>query len=195
MWDGGTQCHPSTGCKQGMAKSKLHVMLGLSSACVPSQCPLPSLLDPVLRVTPLQSAQSDFCHPISQSHPTLQLPGIHSHTFNPLFAFNAFSRAVSTTVAQGQERKSPSGMVGTRPVQSPPQHCFHNGFFCPGIQFWERLSTGVNWLLNAACRARFTLAGVPAFLCVHTRVNKTRKYLQAPGSTKPLKIEPRSFLN
>lgn len=98
-------------------------------------CPLPTLLDPVLRVTPLQSAQSDFCHPISQSHPTLQLPGIHSHTFNPLSAFNAFSRAVSTTVARGQEGKSPSGMVGTRPVQSPPQHCFHNGFFCPGIQF------------------------------------------------------------
>lgn len=51
-------------------------------------------------------------------------------------------------------------------------------------------------LLNAACRARFMLAEVPAFLCVHTRVNKTRKYpyKQLLG-TKALEIIPPSFLS
>ena len=76
--------------------------------------------------------------PLCFSNPTRGMVPRDSfpHYFNPLFAFNLFSRAVSTTVAHCQERKSHhSWMVGTKPVQLPKQYYFHMPFSSVWLDF------------------------------------------------------------
>lgn len=131
----------------------------------------------------LERVRADFCHlPPQGTVPRDSFP----HYFNPLFTFNLFSRAVSTTVAHCQERKSRhSWMAGTKPVQLPTRYYFHMPFSSVWLNF------GKDFQLNAACRARFTLAEVPAFLCIHTRRPENTLHKQLLGVQKRSRLYQR----
>lgn len=106
-----------------------------------SQSPLSPRAEPaVLRVTPLQSAQTDFCHHISQSHPTGHFPGIHSHTgLTHSLLLMSSPEPWAQQWLKARKGKVPLEWWG-------PGQCSHHhstasthGFFCPGIKFWDRL--------------------------------------------------------
>lgn len=168
---------PSMGCKKGIAKIQaistwswclwVPVGLGVLLSSLSNSSFLPKIT--VLMVIPALENTSwpwppHFLSPSPGRAPRDSFP----HYFNPLLAFNLFSRAVSTTVARCQERKSRhSWMVG-------PSQCNYQSSATSTCLFLPCdyiLGETFSWwklvLLNAACRARFMLADVPAFLCIH----------------------------